>query len=100
MSTTEDKKPRYRMPSVSAVCDVRIDEFDTKDIISYLRHKGYRVDGTGDEPDLGGGCDGSSEAIISRSELNRISTLALCGQREQARDMVMQMVSEAIGRSL
>lgn len=98
-AATQEKKSRYRVPSVSVDADVSLDEFGDSEIAKYLRHRGYEVAGAGE--DGGGTSDCSSEGLyLSPSDLNRIETLALCGQKEPARQLALAIISEAIGREL
>lgn len=97
---TETKR-KYRVPSVSADVDVRLDQFDDQEIIEYLRHQGHTVDGLSiDAPKEALHYQNFETLVISVSELNRINTLALCGQREAARVTALEIISEAIGRPL
>jgi hypothetical protein len=44
---------------------------------------------------------GDDDALyISAKDLGRIKTLALCGQVKPAREFALQLISEAIGRTL
>lgn len=46
MTTTQTPaKPRYRTPSASCYVNVSLDEFDNSDIVAYLKHEGYQVNG-------------------------------------------------------
>lgn len=97
-TTTQATKPRYRVPSVSVDADVSLDEFDNSDIIKYLRHQGYEVGGA---DAVGNNADCASEGLyLSPDDLGRIETLALCGQKEPARQLALEIISEAIGREL
>lgn len=81
---------RYRVPSISEYVDVSLDQFDVDEIREYLAH----VDGQA-------GAGPTGEALtICRSDLAHIETLALCGQKQAARDEVLQIVSRHIGRQL
>ena len=94
MSATS--KPRYRTPSVSADVDVSLDEFDTDDIVEYLRHNGYTVTGNAVAQDA------VPEAAnqIDTADLDHIYTLAVCGQLTFAQQEALAVVGKAIGRPL
>jgi hypothetical protein len=94
MSATS--KPRYRTPSVSADVDVSLDEFDTDDIVEYLRHNGYTVTGNAVAQDV------VPEATnqIDTADLDHIYTLAVAGQLQVAQQEALQIVGKAIGRPL
>lgn len=81
---------RYRTPSVSEYVDVSLDQFDIDEIREYIAH----VDG-----EAGTGPSGES-LTIGVADLGRIETLALCGQRDAAREAVLEIVSRHIGRKL
>jgi len=89
MATQELKKPRYYAPTVSVDVDVSLDEFSMDDIHEYLRHKGEQV-----TVHTGAGL------FIAQDELDRILTLAVCGQLEAARNASLEIISEAIERKL
>lgn len=97
--TTQATKPRYRTPSASVYCDISLDEFTEKQIIGYLRHLGHTVDGAGEDASISQP-NPSDACIVSSLDLDRISTLALCGQAEPARKLALAIISEAIGREL
>ena len=94
MSTTTTK-PRYRVPTVSNYHDVRLDEFDISDIREYLQHMGESASGADPTSwdDIGG-------VLIETAEVQRIETLALCGQKEAAREWLLEIFSKAIGRPI
>jgi hypothetical protein len=94
MSATS--KPRYRTPSVSADVDVSLDEFDTDDIVEYLRHNGYTVTGNAVAQDA------VPEAAnqIDTADLDHIYTLAVCGQLTFAQQEALAVVGKDIGRPL
>ena len=92
-------KPRYRVPTCAVYHDVSLDEFDVQDIRKYLAH----IDCTaGDATEYEDPADRPKPAglNISGSDMDRIATLALCGQRDAARELVLQIVGDAIGRAL
>jgi hypothetical protein len=93
---TATSKPRYRTPSVSADVDVSLDEFDTDDIVEYLRHNGYTVTGNAVAQDA------VPEATnqIDTADLDHIYTLAVAGQLQVAQQEALQIVGKAIGRPL
>ena len=88
------QRRRRRIPSVSVDVDVSLDEFDIDTIRSYLREQ----DGEAGEEDMGqaetDGC------YIDSITCNQINTLALCGQKDEAIKLVMEIVSRAIGREI
>jgi hypothetical protein len=81
---------RYRTPSVSEYVDVSLDQFDIDDIREYVAHVDAKA-GTGPSGD---------SLTISREDLGRVETLALCGQTDAARETVLEIVSRHIGRKL
>lgn len=83
---------RYkRFPSVSVDVDVSLDEFDIDTIRSYLQeHAGEQVSANG----CSDGC------YMDVTTCNQINTLALCGQKDEAIKLVMEIVSRAIGREI
>lgn len=82
------------MPYVRLHID--FDQFADEDLADHLRSCGYKVTG-GKKADH----TGADESLtIEEDELEHISTLALCGQTEAARELVISRVSEAIGRPL
>lgn len=91
MSTTTTKK-RIRIPSVSVDAEVSLDEFSTDEIRKYLQD-------IGEEDGSGGGGDGKG-CYLTSEDLNRIETLALCGQTEHAKALALQVVGDVIGRVL
>lgn len=98
--TTETIARRYRIPSIEPeVCEVGLDDFDVDEIREYLK----RVDtGTLNGPAQAHINEAFSESAlaIEPEDLNRIETLAVCGQLEYARAEALRLVSEHIGRPL
>lgn len=92
-------KPRYRTPSFSVEVDVFLDQFGFDQIVAYLRHHGYQVAGEGvgligvDEVTADG-------LLITPKDLSHIETLAVCGQKQPARDLALGIISDALGRVL
>lgn len=81
---------RYRTPSVSEYVDVSLDQFDTEEIREYLAHV-----------DEGTATGRHGESLtIGVADLGRVETLALCGQRDAAREFVLEIVARHIGRKL
>ena len=93
---TATSKPRYRTPSVSADVDVSLDEFETDDIVEYLRHNGYTVTGNAVAQDA----VPEANNQIDTADLDHIYTLAVCGQLQFAKEKALQVVGTAIGRPL
>jgi hypothetical protein len=91
------EKPRYRVPRHTEYVEISLDEFDNSAIAEYLRHEGYAVSG---ESTQGGGADDTGALVILEEEVERISTLLLCGQRDAAREFAFQIISDEIGRRL
>lgn len=69
---------------------VDFDEFEDEDLAEHLRECGYTVTKIA----------GDSACVIDEDRLMHISTLALCGQQEAAREIALRIVGEAIGRPL
>ena len=95
--STQTEKPRYRTPRVNVDATVDLDEFEDDEIASYLRHRGYVVNGSNNDSSDSGADD---VLIISEADLNRIATLSLCGQNESAREWLIDIVSNHIERRL
>lgn len=95
MSTTA---PRYRVPCIQPeVEEVSLDDFDIDDIREYLRRRDY---GELDKP-VGAAPSGFSDPLlIEADDLDRIATLALCGQKHHAQQHLLNLVSEHLGRDL
>lgn len=100
MSTTAR---RYRVPCIEPEVDpVSLSDFDIDDIREYLRRKDYNEM---DKPDTGHprlGVEGGAfdPLLIETDDLDRIATLALCGQKHHAQQFVLTLVSEHLGRDL
>lgn len=99
MTTENQTKPRYWIPTVSADIDVSLDQFDAEEIAEYLRHSGYAVF-NGSAGDFAEDPIAVSGIYVNQDDLNRISTLALCGQLDAARSNALAIISNAIGRAL
>lgn len=84
------QRRRRSSPTINVDVDVSLDEFDTDVIRQYLRDQ----DGEEVESAETDGC------YIDVATCNQISTLALCGQKEEAVKLTMQIVSRAIGREI
>jgi hypothetical protein len=97
--TPTAERPRYCVPSVTPFVEsVSLSDFDIDEIREYLRHKGDMVAGTSADDAHDGATAGGM--FIDPADLDRIETLALCGQLDSARRFVLDMVSEQIGRPL
>lgn len=99
MSTTA---LRYRVPSIQPeveVCAVTLRDFDIDEIREYLdRHDSNTLDAPAEERPTTSPYQGS--LVIQVDDLNRIETLALCGQTEHARQHALRLISDHIGRPL
>jgi hypothetical protein len=95
MSTTA---PRYRVPCIQPeVEEVSLADFDIEEIREYLHRKDH---GKLDKP-AGAASSGFSDPLLIESDdLDRIATLALCGQKQHAQQHVLSLVSEHLGRDL
>ena len=95
MSTTER---RYRVPSVSRDVDVSLSDFDLDEIREYLRrHDTGQMDKpAGAISPLGF----DDPLLIGSDELDRVTTLAICGQKQHAQQLILSIVSEHIGRDI
>lgn len=76
------QKRRYRVPTQTHSVEVSLDEFSDDEIREYMKQKG----GVAIE--------------FAPGDLAHIETLALCGQRDAARELALNIVSELIGRPL
>jgi hypothetical protein len=110
----------YAAPTVTREIEPRrvtvsLTDFKLEDVAEFLREYGYevngefsrrllesarnqrarrRIGGDDDDPDYVEGL------LIEDEQLARVKTLALCGQRESAREYVLQIVGDFIGRPL
>jgi hypothetical protein len=94
-------KARYRVPSYTPECQtVYLSDFDISEIREYLKNhankRGESPEDFSGEPEGGSDCD----LVIPSEDLGRIETLAMCGQIEYAREEVLRIVSDHIGRAL
>jgi hypothetical protein len=84
--------------------EVRLDQFSDEAIIAYLRDRGYAVDGERKAPIVlreSVHVDDAGEVlVIDQPTLERITLLSLCGQRDAAREIVLELVRLHIGRAL
>ena len=93
---TKTKKP-ISVPCayISLSGSISLREFDESEIIAYLRSKGHDIDGISDPND-----SNDNDLTIYSADLNRIETLALCGQKQSAHQLIFELVSKAIGRDI
>ena len=92
--TTEQSD--YRVPAVWTDPDdveTSLDEFSTESIIDYLRHL-RDADSTFTVSDSG------LPLFIDPDDMGHIFTLSVCGQQEQVRALALEVMGEAIGRTL
>jgi len=94
MSTIE--KPRYRVPTTRESVVVSLSDFSDEEIAEYLQHQGYSVSGVPSN----GGPVASGHLLIESADLDRLWTLGLCGQEAAAREWLVALVSQHIGRDL
>jgi hypothetical protein len=83
------------MPYVSVHVDPEdvLDDIDDDTIADHLRAQGYHVARTSSIAHTG-----ASEGIfLTVDELDRLSTLLMCGQQEAAMEELFGMVSPALG---
>ncbi len=76
---------------------VDFDDFDEDELADHLRSNGWTVIEGKAKPSHTGA---DFSLTLDEGELDHISTLAVCGQTEAARELVISRVSEAIGRPL
>ena len=82
---------------------VDFDEFDDDELADHLRSNGYTVTAPRrrtSSVDAPGIPTFAAFGEIDTSELGHIDTLAICGQRDEAREVALRIVGEAIGRPL
>lgn len=83
---------------------VDFDEFDDDELADHLRAAGYTVHAprkkAGSLIEAPGVSTYAAFGDVDISELGHIETLALCGQRDAAREVALRIVGEAIGRPL
>ena len=92
MSTT---KHRYHVPTVTPEA-VSLSDFEMDDILEYVHQKADKqVHKYLEATKLATGC-----IVISAADTAHIETLALCGQREHAREELLRIASEQIGRPI
>ena len=91
-NSTTPTAPHYFTPTVSTECEVSISQFSRSQIEGYLAHldKNPRRAIQGYEDGL----------HIDGADLARIATLSLCGQRDEARQHLLRLVGDQIGRAL
>ena len=92
--TAPATKPRYYAPTVRTDVDVSLSEFNDDEIIEYCRQKNITIGVAPSQVDYGSGI------CLEPSELARIETLTICGQRQEARDFLCRIVGDQIGRAL
>lgn len=94
-------KRMYITPTASVDAEVSLSEFSFREIVGYLQHHGYGVSGDGVDSGAQGLCDPEFDGLfLTPEDLSRIATLSLCGQKQPARDLVLGIVGDAIGRVL
>jgi hypothetical protein len=106
----EPKVMRHIQPEVVTVS---LAEFKLEDVAEFLRANGFAVDGTFSRALMdnvrsqrGEYCrqchddETVSGCLIEEDQLARVQTLAMCGQRDAAREYVLQIVGDYLGRSL
>ena len=93
---------RYSVPCVYPeveVSRVTLRDFDINEIREYLdRYDSNTLNAPADERPSTTPYQGS--LTIHVDDVNRIETLALCGQTEQARQYALRLISDHIGRPL
>jgi hypothetical protein len=97
-------KASYRVPSITPepveLESISLDDFNLDDIREYLARQ------DGDIPDDAPRHDrlcntlGNTSLLISAADINRIETLAICGQTEHARQHALDLISAHIARPL
>jgi hypothetical protein len=101
-TTSQASRPTYRVPYTYAEARVSLDDFSIEDMVEYIQNRGDDSDiermlsakishPAGGEP-VG--------LFIHQADLNTAETLILCGQRDEARSMIFEIVSKHIGRRL
>lgn len=91
--------------TVTGDVTVSLNDFSDEAIIAYLRDRGYAVDGERKAPivltqRVAVDDEGREVLVFYPEDLDRIATLALCGQRDAARELIINQVSDHIRRSL
>lgn len=87
-------KTKHYFPPTVTPDEVSLSDFAMSDILEYVKHKKAVAIEDGETPRA----DGS--IVIPAEDAAHIETLALCGQREYAREELLRIVSEQIGRPL
>lgn len=93
----------YHVPSVTPAAvvleTVTLDDFDLDDIREYLSRQD---NGTPDEAPRAemGNPSKNTSLVIFPADLDRIETLAICGQTEHARQHAIDLISAHIARPL
>jgi hypothetical protein len=103
MSTTATYKRTYRAPTVEPEVEaVSLSQFDIEDIREYLHRydTGTLRGPAGDPRESTASTEAARALVVQPTDLDRIETLALCGQLEHARAEVLRIVSDHIGRPL
>ena len=83
---------KHSAPTHTEYVTVSLDDFSIEEIREYLENEG---EGDGPDP-LGQG----GRLVISEDDMDRISTLAVCGQNDPAVSFLLEIVSKHIGRPL
>lgn len=88
---TTPAKPRYYSPRITVDAVVSLDEFSDDDLLKEIQHRSLNPIAT----DCGtGGTDESGMLWIEPQDVDRIRTLALCGQRKAALDWLLEILRE------
>lgn len=67
-----------------------MDDLDDDDLLEEVEKRGL----------TGSSASGGEALHLTQEELNDIETLLVCGQREPARALALELVGKAIGRTL
>lgn len=87
---TTPTKPPYSVPTTTTCFTVRLDEFSIEEIHAYLAQ---RYEDLADLPQQRG-------LLICDADLDCITTLSIAGHRDSARELVLKIVGDKIGRAL
>lgn len=96
---------------------VRLSDFKPEDVVAYLRNIGYRVDGQFSPQLLRALKDRTAVRLtrlyrnsdeyeeeeglfLNEEDMHKALTLLLCGQRQDAREYILDLVSDYLGRKL
>lgn len=83
------------MACVTVFAEINMSDLDDDDLVNEVERRGLKVGPQFIEAKVT-----DDEPVLSKSELEEIEHLAICGLAEPARALVLELVGKAIGRVL